>query len=426
MKFEIYFLRSPSLLLLIFLGVFFAIVTQWFVMASNEMKHYGSAYLVSDDGNNMWYNGPNAVHLQDEEMILAWFGDRRSAMLSHIDFNRNRILDHVAYEWHYRNDHSEPTIIQTDEEGTQIIAAFCLHNSPLMAGRFEFYRGFGSDPTHILDDGECTYPQLLKVGEEAFAIVYRRGRGDIAQTRDLAYVLSMDNGMTWSDAQVMIQAPVGGWIYAHSVVSKNSEISVAFGVFDPHSARIEDIHIAVFDLSSHLVGSQSGNSAKLPIQVSNQSLIYQTRVGFDARIWSYLIDFEGRHHMLLVDSISERSNLWLLEFADDLTLSSVLDLGAVGFRLYPCGAVFLGNPDTIVASRENASGRLGLYLMNVSDGNVHEQEIFSDIEGDLCRPEFLGGKKKLLSFTDVRSYESHLNFDTRLFVGSLADIGAAE
>jgi hypothetical protein len=374
----------------------------------------------------MWYNGPNLSEGQNGDIRVSWFGNRRSAMLSTISKDLSSFRSREIFSAHDRNDHAEPVILET--KSGILLSAFCIHNSPLMVRRITSIQtlNFPFAPGTI-DSGTCTYPQIFQSSSGKLYIFYRKGRDDDPETRDLAVVTSIDDGQNWTQPRIIVKAPDKHWVYALIRQDNNNiNFGISLGLYDLATGNISDVHIFIADENLVSGTSVSGLDIAFPVMPSESTIVLETKHSSDDRIWDYRFLEKNEHFLLLVSDshLGELPALSVVQVGADASVE-LLELVNVARAHYPCGAVFGQTHRDIISSEPISSAQDAQYAKLTAirlneEGSAVEsvQPLFGSEGARYCRPEFhQTSTRGLVTFLDIASYDSHLNFSARLMLG---------
>lgn len=207
--------------------------------------------IIAEPAATLWYNRPSTAILQNR-LYLAYVGGRvplgNTKLLRHIPVVEGRLDDFLMRlgnynavvtgwstdgkvashtqlkSWHSPDDHSAPAIIATDKG---LIAAYAHHSSPL------FIRTGGPEwaAEQTIETGSATYPRLVSIGGQ-IALVYARGKLGAEGGRDLVYRTSDDNGNSWGQINMLVEAKPGFYVYASRAVARGrSGFCIAYTMF---------------------------------------------------------------------------------------------------------------------------------------------------------------------------------------------------
>lgn len=247
-----------------------------------------------NDGSWCWFQDPRAIrHVgTHDRTYFGWLSKEGHVEVAHHDHETGETEVTTVHEDFEADDHDAPTFLM-DREG-RVIVYYTKHGGPAIrwrrSTRPEDVSSFEAEQTIAPSNGH-TYPMPVRL-QEADDRIYLFYRNFADDKQVLAYVVSEDDGRTWSDEQILVTTSGyrdHGIVYPKIDTDGQSRVDIAMSHCDH---RANSPHMDVYHVRFHADGVTDASGTPIaepddyPLELSSLPRIFDSRPNAtDAWIW---------------------------------------------------------------------------------------------------------------------------------------------
>jgi len=240
---------------------------------------------LTDDGAWCWFQEPRARrHVgAHDRTYTGWMTREGDVVVGSYDHDTDETTGTVLHPDFEEDDHDAPTFF-VDREG-RVLVFYTGHHGPKIHFRrseaSEDLSAFGPERTIAPSDGH-TYPNPRRIGDRLY-LFYRNG----TTHRDLAYVVSDDDGRSWSDERTLVTLDRGTCVYFKISAVHDGAVDVGMtyaegGGHQPH----RDVRHVQFDGETVRTADGTVAGDGDTVALWDTPLVYDSgATGNDAWIW---------------------------------------------------------------------------------------------------------------------------------------------
>ena len=219
---------------------------------TNKSDIYSDEFLVTDDGNTLFYNGPNAVKANNFTFIsfitkkgLVVVKKYKKVMNRYIYIEKYNVHNYFTIKNYlhgmYSDDHATPSIIY-DHKKKQLLLTTSFHSSDVFIYKYDFNTNLFT--LYLKIKGHFTYPRMIEAHNNIYIIMrsHNNGKGN------LAIRTSSDN---FSSEKIIVSAKQGENIYASKPALFKEDIYITYSVHKKNALSLRGWMYVKFNINKY-------------------------------------------------------------------------------------------------------------------------------------------------------------------------------
>jgi hypothetical protein len=258
-----------------------------------------STKTITEDGAWCWFQDPRAVHYDGvfNKTYTGWVNKKGDIIIASYDHDTKKDVENVLYSGLQTDDHSAPSILIRNDG--RIMVFYSAHVGKLMfykiSNKPEDISSWSEEMTlssNTPGDWGYTYPNPVQLSDEngRIYLFWRGGNGEPT------FATSLDNGLTWSDAQTLFNVP-GERPYVKIFSDGKDRIYFTFTDGHPNEVDTNNIYFAYYQGGSFYKadGTFIKDLDNIPLLPADVDLVYNSNVTkIKAWNWDIAVDQDNK------------------------------------------------------------------------------------------------------------------------------------